>query len=268
MLLITSFNEKLYEAYGKRMCQEFSEKSDGSVRLAVIFEGVNSPVENFRNVEFELFDDPDHRVFLRKFSHLHEARGLRVKFEPNNQVNLAWDFRFDAVRFSFKIFSIIQALKTYSPTDNFAWIDADIRCLSDFGATDLMPFFPDENELMSYLGRNNFPPSGPYSECGFLGFNSRHPLIDEFLRRVANLYKDGEVFAHKEWHDSWLWDQIRKEFQLRNIAFKNISGPFETSAHPFINCGLGKFFDHLKGPKRKQLGRSMAEDYETSKRTP
>lgn len=268
MLLITSFNQNLYEAYGKRMCQEFSEKSDGSVKLAVVFEGEANPTATFENVEFILFNNIDHKTFMSKFAHLHEARGLRIKFQPNNQVNLSWDYRFDAVKFSFKIFSILQTLEAHSSVDHFAWIDADIRCLKNFTKNDLMPFFPDENQLMSYLGRKNFPLPNAYSECGFLGFNRKHPLVLKYLTRVAQIYRDGEIFSQVEWHDSWVWDKVREKFESEGVEFKNISGSFDNTDHPFINTGLGKFFDHLKGPMRKQLGRSMAEDYETFKRIP
>jgi hypothetical protein len=43
MLLVTSFNEILYREYGERMVREFSEHSDGSVKLIVVFEGDNYP---------------------------------------------------------------------------------------------------------------------------------------------------------------------------------------------------------------------------------
>jgi hypothetical protein len=43
MLVITSFNESLLKQYGKRMVQEFSEKSDGTVKLVVIYEGDSLP---------------------------------------------------------------------------------------------------------------------------------------------------------------------------------------------------------------------------------
>lgn len=261
MLMITSFNEILFQQYGERMVREFSENSDGSVKLLVVFEGINLPKMNLKNIEFICFDNDDHKLFIRKFGHFHEARGLRIKTLDNNKINLSMDYRYDAVRFSFKIFSLLQALNSYNPPDYFAWIDADIRCVRNFSASDLKNFFPFENELMSYLGRINFPPGGAYSECGFLGFNMRHPLLLEFLNRVALIYRDGELFSYEQWHDSWIWDQVRMEYERNDVNFKNISGAASSSDHPFINCELGLFFDHLKGPERKKLGKSFADDY-------
>jgi hypothetical protein len=267
MLMITSFNETLLNQYGRRMVEEFSEKSDGSVKLVVIYEGNNVPDIHLKNIEFACFKHPGHHEFMRKFAHLHEARGLRINFLPNNQVNLTRDFRFDAVRFSFKIFSLLQALELFKPVNQFAWIDADIRCLKSFSAIDLQKFFPDDTELMSYLGRTNFPPTGAYSECGFLGFNMHHPQLMPFLNRMATIYNSGEIFTYEQWHDSWIWDKTREEFQRQNVLFKNISGAAVATEHPFINSDLGIFFDHLKGPQRKQSGHSFDSDYKVRSKT-
>lgn len=265
MFLITSINKDLLKQYGDRMIREFSDRSDGSVKLVVVYEGEKVPNINLKNIEFIRFHNNDHNVFIKKFGHMHEARGLRINFLPNNQVNLYNDFRFDAIRFSFKIFSLLQAIQIFKPTRHFAWIDADIRCIKNFSNNDLVKFFPEESQLMSYLGRDNFPHTGAYSECGFLGFNIRHPLLNDFLNRMSNIYKDGEIFTHEQWHDSWIWDKTRNEFENKNVKFKNISGAASITDHPFINCELGNFFDHLKGPERKKNGKSFDDDYKLNR---
>ena len=140
-------------------------------------------------------------------------------------------------------------------------LDADIRCLKPFAAADLMTFFPDQQQIMSYLGRDAFPPENPYSECGFLGFNPRHPETRNYLNRVKAVYTTGEIFSLTQRHDCWVWDRTREEFEARANEFKNISGPAAGLDHPFINTGLGKFFDHLKGPARKAAGKSNLSDY-------
>ena len=114
---------------------------------------------------------------------------------------------------------------------------------------------------MSYLGRNSFPTNNPYSECGFLGFNLNHEHYKDFLERMTEIYLSGEIFSYQEWHDSWIWDRAREEFQEKKIRFKNISGKFFNTEHPFVNCGLQEFFDHLKGPERKKRGKSFDSDY-------
>jgi hypothetical protein len=146
MLMITSFNEILFEHYGKRMINEFSEMSDGTVKLVVIFEGDITPNISLKNVKFIRFTHYGHHSFIKKFGHLREANGFKFEFLPDNQVNISRDFRFDAVRFSFKIFSLLEALELFQPLSHFCWIDADIRCLKKFSSKDLLKFFPDDDD--------------------------------------------------------------------------------------------------------------------------
>jgi hypothetical protein len=267
MLMITSFNEILLEQYGKRMINEFSEMSDGTIKLVVVYEGDNIPNISLKNVKFIPFTHSGHHSFIKKFGHLHEANGFKLEFLPDNKINVFRDFRFDAVRFSFKIFSLLQVLELFHPLNHFGWIDADVRCLQKFSSKDLLKFFPDDDELMSYLGRINFPSSGAYSECGFLGFNGKHPSTIGFLNRFAEIYQNGEIFSHEQWHDSWIWDQTRIEFEGHGVKFKNISGSASSTEHPFINTDLGIYFDHLKGPERKRIGKSFIQDYKVGTRS-
>ncbi len=264
--LITSINNLLYEKYGGRFINEFITHSSDDINLVVVFEGqIPNEFPISSKVIVVPFISPPYDKFLLFFGKLYEARGLyitEINTDNGQQgINLEWDFRFDAFRFCFKIFSLQIALPKVKTSDFFAWIDADLRCVSDFSKSDLTPFMPGHDEIMSYLGRNKFPPNNPYSECGFLGFNPRHPQTFNFLNRMEELYTSGELFAQKEWHDSWLWDVVRKEFQLKGHLFKNLSQNIPDVEHPFNNCGLGQFFDHLKGPTRKELGRSFARDF-------
>lgn len=264
MLLVTSFNLELFDQYGERMVREFSSFSDGSAQLLVVFEGELPKIPDLPGVTFIEFNHPGHKEFLARFGHIHEARGLRIDFHQDGKIKMYGDYRWDAVKFSFKVFALLQAVNEQPKEEDFAWIDADIRCLKRFGEPDLREFFPSDTELMSYLGRVGYPKTGAYSECGFLGFNSQHPKTVEFLTYVSNLYINGELFKYQEWHDSWVWDQARLHYEARGIQFKNISGEAAYSDHPFINTGLGKIFDHLKGPVRKEKGRSSPEDYKQS----
>ena len=66
----------------------------------------------------------------------YEARGLKVSiFQEKGQqkINVSSDYKFDAIRFSFKPFSIQQSLD-YLPdrVDYLIWTDADLRCKKIF----------------------------------------------------------------------------------------------------------------------------------------
>ena len=169
------------------------------------------------------------------------------------------DYKFNAIKFSYKPFSIHQVLN-YLPEnlDYLIWTDADLRCKKKFDMDSLKNFLPGDQFLMSYLGRKK-----PwYSECGFLIFNTAHKDFQSYINRIINIYKTGEIFSLEQWHDSWIWDHVRNEFEENhNTRFKNISGRGYELEHPFVNCGLEEFFDHLKGPNRKQTGQSLPNDF-------
>lgn len=267
MILITSINQALYHEYGKRMMEGWQANSRG-VKLFIVFEG-SLPQElreqKFETIKILKLKGQDLDRFHNTFGKLYEANGIRLKETtfPNGErrIEIGNDYRFNFVRFSFKIFSILIARKEIGASTPFSWIDADLKCLAPFDANDLTQFMPKSDQIMSYLGRTNFPTKEePYSECGFLGFNPEHEQTSNFLERMKSLYMTGEGFRFKQWHDSWLWDEVRKEFEARGFKFRNISGKYKNTHHPFINCGLGKFFDHLKGPERKKIGHSFDRD--------
>ena len=265
--LVTSLNKKLYQEYGQRFISEFLENKREGIDLTVVFEdGIPDSASGVNGLNALRLQDSRHPKFLKLFGHLYEANGIQILQEKDalgkiRIKNISKEWRFDAVRFSFKIFSLSLALDTLPRTDSIAWIDADMRCLRPFGEADIKPFMPTKREIMSYLGRTHFPPTGPYSECGFLGFNNKNSKLRPFLKRMESLYLSGEIFSKTEWHDSWLWDEVRREFEKNGSEFHNLSTGIEHLEHPFINTGLGKFFDHLKGPRRKTLGHSLAGDY-------
>lgn len=263
--LITSLNARLLGQYGSRMLQGF-EKFSRDVDLIVVFEGDKPADLPWRQGPVRILElrSEEFNRFRQFFGRLYEANGLKIvrKQQADGRVVLkpVWDYRFNLMRFAFKIFSIDLARVGLGAEEWFAWIDADVTCLKSFSSAELQPFFPDHDQVMSYLGRTHFPPERPYSECGFLGFNPNHPRLNAFLQRMKALYMTGEAFRFQEWHDSWLWDEVRREFEASGCVFKNISGAATHLEHPFVNCGLGEYFDHLKGPSRKQAGKSSEED--------
>ena len=259
---VSTMNRRLFDLYGGRFIEEFADNADENIKLFIIFEG-EAPLDII-NKKNNIFCIPllsaKHNQFIKFFGSLFEARGIKVKFfqeNGENKINVSNNYRYDALRFSFKPFSIYQSLD-YIPQDLdfLVWTDADLRCKRKFSFKDIEPFIPNSDELMTYLGRKNF-----YSECGFLGFNLRHQQFRNFVNRIIEIYTTGEIFSLQEWHDSWIWDHVRQEFEEKNILFRNISGKAYEHHHPFINSGLEKFFDHLKGPTRKKAGESSKHDY-------
>ena len=198
---VSTINKRLYDEYGKRFLIEFSKYADESIKLFIIFEGEYP--EEILNISNNIivipFMSPKHKNFYRKFSNLREAHGVRIKIVKDKNTDglkfkTAPDYRYNAIRFSFKPFAIHQCLE-YLPSDttNLIWTDADLRCKKNFSSIDLKEFLPDENHVMSYLGRTN-----SYSECGFLGFNLKNHYTTDYINKMIEIYETGEIFSYEQ----------------------------------------------------------------------
>jgi hypothetical protein len=102
--------------------------------------------------------------------------------------------------------------------------------------------------MMTYLGRG-----GQYSECGFLGFNMKHPEIHNFAREMVRMYNSDDIYKLVECHDSFIWDHVRKKFELEKGVKNNNIGDHK-KAHVQARSVLGMYYDHTKGPSRKSAG--------------
>jgi len=260
-IFITSFNQKLYQSYGKNFIQSWKDHAQPDVRLIICFEGeISEEITQHTqdNLTIISINTIKQGIFLNKFGKMNETRGIRLAKNPLDPktLNYSYNYRFDAIKFSFKIFSFVKCIEMDLINSDFAWLDADVVCLKNFGSLDMDSVFPDSNQLASYLGRNKFPLPNPYSECGFIGYNYDHPQCFNFINDMYKIYENGDVFALKEWHDCMVFDHVRLAYQASNINFKNLSAQFQDADHPFMLTELSSFFDHLKGPERKKIGHS------------
>jgi hypothetical protein len=132
-------------------------------------------------------------------------------------------------------------------------MDADMVCHSTINTQKLDQFFPDNIDLC-YAGRSN-----KFTECGLYGMRLTSSVTQEFLNEFQRMYDDAEngIFTLKEWHDSFVFDAVRKRFPMRELNWSQ--GLINGEGHPLINCEWGTYIDHLKGD-RKDKGRSRKTD--------
>jgi hypothetical protein len=132
-------------------------------------------------------------------------------------------------------------------------MDADMVCLSPIQTSVLEKFCPADRDLC-FLGREK-----KFSECGLYAMNLSRPATSVFLQKFQTMYDHAEngIFTLDEWHDSFVFDAVRKCSSLNELDWseKLITG----EGHPLINSDWGQYLDHLKG-KRKQTGHSHAKD--------
>lgn len=254
---VTSMNAKLFNQYGSQFLLGWEAMAAPDVELIVCFEGpldqLNSNVHMGRRYRVIPIDSEIQQFFLKKFGGLAEMRGFQYK-NPKKGVplNVGYNYRFDAIRFSFKIFSFFKCMEMNLLKNDFAWIDADIVCKQPFSSADLQEFFPEVDQLASYLGRKSFPMPNPYSECGFVGYNYKHPKCINFISEMLDMYLSGNLLMLKEWHDCMVFDYMRKNFEVtHDVKFKDLAAYVPFSNSPFSETRLSLYFDHLKGPVRK-----------------
>lgn len=261
---VTTLNQNLYAEYGRRALSEFDQFCGRHIQMSLAFEGeVPHDIDLYKNIIVKNAESMRRTDFVRRFGHLKELSGLEITYlnQEKSKIQISYNYRYNAIRFAHKIFAICEEFdRCKDANDYLVWIDADIRVLKAFDEPDLLRFLPESHQLASYLGRNSFPKPNPYSEGGWYGFNLKHPQIQDFICDLSELYTTGELFTLKEWHDCMAFDAIRANYENTGVEFKNLSEGIEDLEHPFVNCGLEEYFDHLKGPERKRLGRSKETD--------
>jgi len=252
----TTFNDNGYKKYGKRMIESFIERWPVEITLHVYYEDTKPDIIDDQIVYHNLQEvSPNLVAFKNKYKDELIPNGIYSN--PRYKI-----FRYDAVKFSHKVYCIYHAATTIE-TDYLIWLDADSFTFKDISA-DLFPQLVTKTHYLTYLGRDGYDTKGKflYSECGFIIYNVNHSQHLPFQNTMVDMYNSGSLFYEKEWHDSWIFDIIRGLFEGKGLI-KNINiNTLNSLKHPFINSILGVYIDHLKGVRRKSKKKSSIEDLE------
>ena len=223
ILIITSFNKKLYEEYAHRFINTYNWPFDLKIYTETLFD----IKKNYKVIQL----NNDCKNFVE-----------RNKDRKNK------GYIHDGVRFCYKVYSAIQA-GLNNDYDILIWVDADsvfYKPLTlDFIKTNLYK----EDKMMTYLGRGE-----QYSECGFLLWNLKHKDTKDYFNEMKKMYNEDLIYNEKEQHDSYIWDLVRKKFE-KERGTMNIDIGDKIGGHVQARSILGSLYDHTKG-KRKQLGKS------------
>jgi hypothetical protein len=254
--VVTTFNASGYKQYGSRMIDTFLKNWPATVQLKVYAENCNvaQTAPNLQVVDLETAS-PELAVFKQQWKSVPKANG-DVSTDPvrSKRKDAGKGFKWDAVRFAHKVYAIFAAAK--DPTvDCLIWMDADSVCHSPISESAVEQFC-GHNVDLGFLGRE-----GKYTECGLYSMNLRSAAVQAFLQEFQRMYDDAEsgIFTLDEWHDSFVFDAVRKKFkeQLKELNWS--AGVVRGEGHPLINSAWGAYLDHLKGD-RKDLGRSKSKD--------
>ena len=257
--VVTTFNQAGYESYGRRMIETFLANWPTEVDLWVYAEDCVVPFEAPNLHVLDLNQScPGLVLFKTQCKNVPYANG-DVTNDPVRSLrkDAGKGFKWDALRFSHKVYAIFHCAQ-HVETDILLWMDADTVCHSPILMDNIKALCPPDRDLC-YLGRQN-----NFSECGLYSMNLRSKYIRRFLRRFQDMYDNATtgIFTLEEWHDSYVFDHVRKIAPVTELNWSNdiIKG----EGHPLINSAWGAWLDHLKGA-RKSLGRSKLKDLKVNR---
>lgn len=235
--IVTTCNKEGYQKYGRRMISSLLKYWPEDVAVHLYNEGFEPPCN----------------VIPHSFPEWHDEFKLRHRDNPKangndktvNRKGRAHDYRYDAVRFSHKVAAITDVAQRFDD-GVLIWCDAD-TVTHDYVSTEwIESLFPvSSDKYIAWLDRAN-----KYPECGFLMFNCSHEQHKNFMSVLAKVYQYDTIFRFKETHDSYVIEQLVKEY-VTSKAFPepySLSGPKgRKTTHPFVLSRLAEKMDHLKG---------------------
>jgi hypothetical protein len=261
--VVTTFHENGMKLYGQRMIDSFSTNWPKEIPLYVYAEKCVPNAPDSRVIIKDADSVCELANFKRTWKDVPKANG-DVSKDPirSKRRDSGKGFKWDAVRFSHKVYAIFDCARN-TDADVLIWMDADMICHSPINISRIVSLIPSHIDI-GYLGRKD-----KFSECGLYSLNLRSQGVKDFLTEFQRVYDQAEngIFLLDEWHDSFVFDVVRKKFpSLKNLSWsENLPDLRATKnntkgeGHPLINSEWGAYLDHLKGD-RKKFGKSKKED--------
>jgi hypothetical protein len=254
--VVTTFHEAGLKSYAQRMINTFCENWPQEVKLYLYPEQCNPRVPDHGRIMLTSLDDvAELTAFKKQWHNVPKANG-DVSTDPvrSKRKDAGKGFKWDAVRFAHKVYAIFDCART-ADADILIWMDADTVCHSPITMLQLENLCPLSFDL-GYLGRE-----AKYSECGLYSLTLTSPIVKDFLKAFQQAYDDAEngIFKLDEWHDSFVFDAVRKTVQLNELNWSEHlydlrPGPRNSvgEGHPLINSEWGAYLDHLKGDRKTE----------------
>lgn len=255
--VVTTFHAAGYDKYASRMIDTFLQNWPQTITLLAYPQDCTVTQQAPNLVVRDLHASiPELVAFKQQWQNDPRACG-EVATGPVDRKGKApgLGFRWDAIRFSHKVYSVCHAARN-TTADVLFWMDADMVCHSpiteDFITTQ-MPL----GVGLAYLGREK-----KFTECGLYGMNLRDPVTQIWLTEFQRAYDTGRLMTMAEWNDCWVFDVTRNEVSAQHPRWQLLNwtrGLIKGEGHPLINSAWGAYLDHLKG-RRKEAGHSAARD--------
>jgi len=235
---ITSFNERGYNLYGREFLTTWRMRGPRDCNLVVFYEG-NALDKLAKKWDFCEWRDILEVESLQPFMAAIMNFPVLCGHLPDGRYQINWDARMGR-----KSFMLAHACKQFG--GKVFWIDADMVVHSPVPDGFVDSTLP-EGKLSCYLGRDGWY----YTESGYLGYDTAHPSCERFVNAVRMYFLTGLIFTAKRFHDCEAYDLTRAATEHPEWFHNLAEGlPFKTM-HPFVNSSLGAYFDHRKGPRKR-----------------
>lgn len=244
--VVTGYGPGGWDAYARNMVASVRENWPSDTKLVVYTEEA-LPLTAPASVEFR----PPPRasvLFQQRHGADPEARGVQPRqgFSWKAKDRKAgYSFRYDAVKFSKMAFYAADAAQKCD-THTMIWLDGDTltyRRVPDGLIDELFG-----NAAVVYLGREPYHP-----DTGFVGFRGGAGLA--VARTWGGLYESGEIFKLREWHSAYAFRHaVSRHVRDHGLVARDLTPGGKK--HVFFQCKVGEYIDHLKGERRKAMGRS------------
>ena len=235
VLVITSFNEKLYNEYARKFLKTYNWPFD-----------------------LKIYSEKKFNIAYKDFKVIELGQDSKNFAQRNKNKLVGKKYWLDGVRFSYKVYSVIESgLQAINENtyDILIWVDADSVFHNPLTIDFIKEHIYKEDSMMTYLGRGVM-----YSECGFLSWNLKHKDTKNYFEAMKKMYNEDLIYKEKEYHDSYIWDLVRIRFE-KEYNTSNINIGDEAGGHVQARSVLGQIYDHVKGPGRKVQGFSRESKY-------
>jgi hypothetical protein len=230
--IISTFSDNGYEEYGKHFVESCKKFVSRDIDICLYIDNINLQSEN--NITI---------------LNLEESAPNLTKFKERNKEKTFKDWHHDAVRFSHKTYATFHSVDT--SLDYLIWLDSDTEIYDIITPEYLLNLLPKGN-FVGYLGREKV------SETGFLIFDMKHPSATDFFDRYQWYYDTDSIYSLPEFHDAYVFDIVRKEFEHSNkIKSYNISPPNLKKGH--FNVVFDGYMIHYKGDDKSQRDIKIAK---------
>ncbi len=228
-MFVTTLSTKLLDEYGRQTVATWSEFTTREIAVVV---GPDE-VDTFRSAL-----GPAYRVLPFSAKSMSSMAAIR---ERENALDYRrGDYRFQASRFSWKVFALDDAFDAGANVAQITWLDAD--SLLRPGVDDWLQSLFSPDHAVSFLGRAH---KQLHVESGLINFLG--PEGQRQYRRVVDMYRSLELFDLNEWHDGYA---VTPFFQFSRQCFDISKHRRVRSSNPLYEIDRGRHLLHLKGQRK------------------